>query len=461
MHEIIAAYRRALAGGELMTFPITALDHTGIPVWSVTRFDPDGGAVSGIGYGTTDEEAQVSAYGEAAEAAGAAAVVPDLPRVEGSLRELASRGAIDPVSLCLEAGSDYAPDMPLLWVGARRWRTGEPVLLPEAAVAVSPGQLHGSGRPLMTPITNGLGAGDTLERAIAHGLLELVQRDGNSVSQRALDTGVGVEGVPSLPPLDVVVKTCDDDLGIANVIAVGAEVEDADVPFPLCVTAGGEAAHPDRERAIRKAVLELCSSRARKAFAFGPEELVASVAPEEYMRWARTVGSDGQEPRALAAMQEWLGLGAAELRARIADPVLAVRSSVPLEALPHEAGALDPAALLACVLDRLAAFDVLWVDLTPPGSPIRAVKVFVPGLEVETASYGRIGERNLQRLLDRDLGLVGFGPPPPGAAQIHRPAGAEPAWLHRRQLDALVGDLYALYREPSRHATMRIGARQA
>jgi hypothetical protein len=102
----------------------------------------------------------------------------------------------------------------------------------------------------------------------------------------------------------------------------------------------------------------------------------------------------------------------------------------------------------------------LSIDLTPPDSPIRAVKVLAPGLEVETASHGRIGERNLQRLLDRDLGLVGFGPSPPGAARIHRSAGAEPARLHRRRLDALVGDLYALYREPSRHATMRIGARQ-
>src|SRR3712207_7295222 len=44
-----------------------------------------------------------------------------------------------------------------------------------------------SGEWLVTPITNGLGAGDTLERAVLHGLLELVQRDGNTVSHRGLE----------------------------------------------------------------------------------------------------------------------------------------------------------------------------------------------------------------------------------------------------------------------------------
>lgn len=454
MHDVIDAYRAALSGGDLLTFPITALDHTGVPVWTVCRLGPDGSAVTGVGYGTTDEEAIVSAFGEAAESAGAAAVVPTLQRVTGSFRELAGRGAVDPVSLCLEAGSPYTPDTQLTWVPATRWRTGETVLLPEAAVAVSPGQLQGRGPALMTPITNGLGAGDTLERAIAHALLELVQRDGNSVSQRALDTGVGVDAAPSLPPLEIVVKACDDDLGIANVVAVGAEADDDDVPFPLCVTGCGEAAHPDRDLAIRKAALELCSSRVRKAFIFGPEALVASVAPEPYVRWARTVRPERQEPRALAAARAWLQLDAATLRARIADPVLRVRRTVAPETLPHTNVEAEPAAVLALVLERLAAFDVLWVDLTPPGSPIRAVKVLAPGLEVETASYGRIGERNLQRLLERDLGLVGHGTAPPGAAPIHRPPGAPPAWLHRERLDARVRDLYALYREPGRHATM-------
>ena len=452
---VVASYRRALAGGELLLFPITALDRTGVPVWSATRLGADGAVANGIGYGATDAEAQCSALGEAAEAAAAAAAIPSLPRTRGSFAALADHGAIDPVSLCLEAGTELSAERELTWVPAVRWRTGEPVLLPEAAVATSPSQLQDA--PLFTPISNGLGAGDTLERAVLHGLLELVQRDGNSVCQRALDLGVAVVDapVPAVDGIRPVVKACDADLGIANVIAVGAEADPATVRFPLCVTAGGEAAHPSRERAVRKAVLELCASRARKAFVFGPEALVASVAPERYLRYARRVSAAREEPRALAAMRAWLALDAAALLARIEDPVLRVLDRVPLSSLPDDAGPGDPAALLPRVLDRLAGFDVLWVDVSPPGGEIRAVKMIVPGLEVETVSYGRIGERNLARLLARESPLVGHGPAPPGAAAIHRAVGARPAWLHRERLDALVGDLYALYREPARHATMR------
>src|SRR3712207_8024581 len=54
---------------------------------------------------------------------------------------------------------------PVLWLPAVRWRTGEDVLVPAEFVAASPGALPyrpPSGEWLVTPITNGLGAGDTL-----------------------------------------------------------------------------------------------------------------------------------------------------------------------------------------------------------------------------------------------------------------------------------------------------------
>ena len=87
---------------------------------------------------------------------------------------------------------------------------------------------------------------------------------------------------------------------------------------------------------------------------------------------------------------------------------------------------------------------------------VRAVKVVIPGLEVETASYGRIGERNLKRLLERESPLVGLGTPPLGAKRIHLTDTAkahfgDEAWLHLERLEETVGNLYALYREPARH----------
>ena len=111
-----------------------------------------------------------------------------------------------------------------------------------------------------------------------------------------------------------------------------------------------------------------------------------------------------------------------------------------------------------------AGFEVLFVDLSPPGSGVHAVKMIVPGLEVETMSYRRIGERNLRRLLARQAAdanfprLVGIGDMPAGSLPIpltdpaRQRLGGE-AWLDHDRMAALMENLYVLYREPSRHVT--------
>jgi ribosomal protein S12 methylthiotransferase accessory factor len=121
-------------------------------------------------------------------------------------------------------------------------------------------------------------------------------------------------------------------------------------------------------------------------------------------------------------------------------------------------GAENSAALANLVVGRLRkdGLDPLFVDLSPPNREVRVVKAIVPGLEAETASYARIGARNLRRLLCRDDGLAGTEKPPPGAKPILLPEssfeefGPEP-WLDVAALEERVGRLYPLYREPSRH----------
>jgi hypothetical protein len=58
---------------------------------------------------------------------------------------------------------------------------------------------------------------------------------------------------------------------------------------------------------------------------------------------------------------------------------------------------------------RDAGLDVFYVDYSSPNGEVSAVKAIVPGLEVETMSYGRIGPRSLHRLLDRDSDLIVTG----------------------------------------------------
>ena len=475
-HPVIVAYRRALPEGESLAYPLDPLDRLGLPVWSAELFAARGSMHHGVGFGGSDARAAIGAFGELSETLFAGDAVKRLEPRRASyrdlLREVGPEGVVDPVGICLPAGSDYTPDKPLRWVGARRWGTDEPVLVPLELVAASPMDAEPEGGWLVLPVTNGLGAGPTVDHAFAHGLLELVQRDGNSATYRALDVGIGVRLDAVRDPetralldtldragIDVTVKLASTDFGIANLYVVGAERDPERTPHPLALSACGEAADPDREKTLKKAVMEFCAGRSRKSFDNGPISRMTSVAPGPYVgRAIRAATLDHEEERGLREGVAWLGMGAREMRGLLEDPVFSVYSGVDFSALPEQPpgeGGRSPADVVAGRL-RAGGLDPLYVDLSPPGGEVRVVRAIVPGLEVETASYGRIGARNLRRMLRRDDNLVGTHAPPPGAERILLPEehreefGPEP-WLDVGALNSRVGRLYPLYREPSRH----------
>jgi YcaO cyclodehydratase, ATP-ad Mg2+-binding len=159
-------------------------------------------------------------------------------------------------------------------------------------------------------------------------------------------------------------------------------------------------------------------------------------------------------------MLEWLSPSPEEMYDLMEQHVYKVDSRVEFSDLPHTG--LDPAdrdTLLGVVADRLrdAGLDVLYVDYSSPNGEVSAVKAIVPGLEVETMSYGRIGPRNLSRLLARnsDLVVTGDAGGRPAARRIllspEREAELGPAWLDYDAVGCTVEDLYPLYREPGRH----------
>ncbi|MER6691761.1 YcaO-like family protein [Streptomyces minutiscleroticus] len=482
-HPVVRAYRDALAPGEQQDFDIGAADRTGLPVVSADHLDTAGVRKGACGYGADSAQARVGAYGELAEEVLLARHLARTPRRRASYAELVrERGrdrVADPVELVLPAGADYGPDRPLEWVPARRLRTGEEVLVPAEFAAACGSDLPGGPPPdgwLTTPVTNGLGAGDTLERALSHALLEILQRDGNATAHRAMDEGVVIEPDEVTDPVtrsvldrlrdagvEVLPKLASTQFGLADVHVVGSETDGAaeGSPTPLTLTACGEAAHPDREAALRKALSEYVSSRARKVFFHGPLAAAARIAPPGYMERELSAPLAAQEPRALRAMTAWAALDTARLRELLEPTVLSRRSTVPFSALPTvPPGSLDdPAALLDDLLRRLADFDVLVVATGGPGA--HAVKVLVPGMEVETMSYARIGERGVRRLSERERPLAGVGPlPHSGARPVHLTAEARarlggPAWFDVDAARETVGALYPLYREPDRHAVAR------
>lgn len=482
-------YRACLPPGRLGEMRIDALDRTGIPVVAADWDGPGQPPFSSFGYGRTGQQATLGALGELAESVLLTAELWAAEPIESSATDLRDRygpgHVADPVSLVLPAGSRHHPDQQLWWLPTTRFRTGERVWVPSEFVACRGADLP---RPcpadgwLIPPVTNGLGAGDTVARALSHALLEVVQRDGNTVSLRALEQGTivdcstGADGVDPGPQLSAVLSNLEAvslapqvrlaATEFAVVVHVTARDTDADAP-PLAVTGCGEGAHPDREVAIVKAALEYAASRVRKVFSHGDLAAVADLDPDYLAReLARPLPE--QEQRSLREMTAWAGMSAPELTGLLEPVVLAERRRVPLADLPTvAAGSTDcPEALLSLMLDRLSGFDVLVYQVTgtaADGRTVQVVKALVSGLEVETLSYRRIGERVVRRLLDRGSPLVGIGPARGSRLPVRLTTAATeriggPAWLDAEAVDARVGNLYPLYREPTRHAVPRLAA---
>ena len=481
--DVARTYIDSMPPGRVELFSLTPLDVTGVPCWNAIFLNEDGtkfhGVVPhGVGYGTTDAEAIIGTTGELAEAVHSAGAITRFPRHVGSYRALRGQhgagGVADPLTLCLPAGSLVDHDTTLEWVPAQSWPSGRTVLVPTEIAACSVGDLSDGYTPFTTPITNGLGAGPTLDFAIGHGLCELLQRDGNGIGFRAMDRGIALDlGAGPADPrtaalldrlaslgIEAIPKLASTEFGVAGVYCVGGE-RSAAAPFPIMVTAAGEAASLDREQALRKAVFEFAAARARKAFSHAPLSAIERIAPPGYVERFRGYHSlRGEESRALRAMMEWCAADQDTLRGLLADTVLSRQSRESFAALPTWSGPLSGTPIVAELARRFAAagMEILFVDFSPQSARnVHVVKAIVPGLEVETMSYHRIGERGVRKLLDRGSRLAGIGAPPPGAAPVRLPEGAADrlggaAWLDVAEIDRIVGRLYPLYREPEVHS---------
>ena len=427
-------YPPAFEGVEVFAFPVDSLDRLGVPVWTTAAWTDDGVFCNGVGYGRTVEAAQLSAWGELAESWAAHHAIRASEPLLASFAALGPDRALDPRAAILPAGSAWTPETEMAWLPCAGGR-----LVPIELVATRFADLpDGMPEPVLTPITNGLGAGP---HARQHGVRELIQRDGNSVSYRALDRGVGIDldGLEDPVALellhryadagvDVRVKLAGISCGCASVYVVG---DDADPPHPLSLAATGEAAHPRRDLAVRKALLEFAAARVRRIFNHGPLERLPL--PDAYRARFEDAPLGSEEDRSLTATREWAHLSADETRARL-ERIHAVKSTVALTDLPDGEE------------EDLGDLEVLWVPFDVLDG-VDAGKAIVPGLEVESLSYGRVGPRNLARLVEPGVPFAGTGSPPPGALPLPSADG----WLDPSQLDDAVGDLYALYREPGRH----------
>ena len=478
-------FRRAVPTNRVYEFSTTALDRLGIPLYCVAVWTDDGIYYDGFGYGAGESGAKIGAWGEILESFYAVETLKKMPRVFASYNELNAKNqtAAAPPTLCLNAGGDYSPDKKINWTAVSDLRGGA-TLVPIESVAVYPAQVPeiADGEWLYRPITNGLGAGATLAQAIAHGALETVQRDGNCVTFRALDLGqrIEIDAVKNPETLELLALLEQANIEIipklAGIVAdvpviyvVGYDRDLNEAEFSMQISACGEAAHPDREIALNKALREYVSGRARKHFMHGTLDKLARVAPPEYVAAMTNAPVAKQENRALEAVLDWATASPEEIYRRIEKPILETRSMIKFSDLPTtEFATGDWAAILKHLQNKFAeqlGTEILYADFSefaPEG--IFVTRAIVPKMEGETMSYGRIGRRNLERLLERQKTdesiekMVGFGEDarPSSALKIHlieADAASFPnAWFDPQAAARQVGDFYALYREPESFA---------
>lgn len=473
--DVITHYEAALRGeGEIVEFDISPLDRLGVPVTTCSSLVEGRFAAQGNGYGRSLEAARVGGLGELAEGVlMGRAIRAALPHgIRSSRRDLVVREGedrvADPRTLGLPAGSGYDDDTVLTWLPTVRVRSGETVLVPADFVVSEPGDLGAAA--LIPPVTNGLGAGLDADRAIAHGLGEILQRHTNGLRFRALDRLSPAIDPATLPAsvrvladrmrqagVSPVFKHAATEFGVCSTYVMGADdAPDARIESSAC----GEAAHPSAEVSLTKALLEFANSRARKMFSFGAPERARGLGPATYWDAVDAGASSLGEERARATMRAWADLSSDRLRALTAPDVRRTvdYNDIVVQDLPSIANQAELLRHLLDALDgHLPTHDVLAMVTTE--GDVTVAKVLVTNLEVEILSYGRIGELGVRASLADNLDLVRLGDQPTGShsARVRITAEAEErlggaAWYSYDVAEQIVGDLYPLYREPPRHS---------
>jgi YcaO-like protein with predicted kinase domain len=344
---------------------LTGLDVLGIPVCMACRPNSRSLAVF-QGKGFTLAAAKASALMEAAEAFHAETI--DAPLRFASCEEIRARAtAIDPALLPRPRDSTADAHTRALWIEGRDLASGEPVWVPYELVSADYAWPQPPGSAGFVATTNGLGAGNHLLEAIAHGLYEAIERD--SVTLWRLG-GAPARAARRIDPASVEADAVQEL--IARFEAVGIHLalwdvtSDVEVATILCLALDdpdtesgsdselGAGCHPDREVATLRAIME--AAQVRTTFIAGSR--------------------DDFEPSAFEGSRR-------RTRREVARAWSAGNATRDWREIPTFSSE-DIAGDLAEVLERLRnrGLDrVAWVDLAKPDLDLPVARVIVPGLE--------------------------------------------------------------------------------
>ena len=353
---------------------ITAKDNIGIPVFSISRKNTAHGKAKFYnGKGPTPEQAKASAVMEAMERYSAELRDTD-DIVYGTLEQAMENGfTLDPREMILPMRTPDLSNEVIAWCPGYEMFRGEEIWVPACAVYhpyFPDGDLQ-----LFRYHTNGIAAGNTMEEAILHGMLELIERDAWSICEYrekanadvVVDDGsicAKLIGKFNERGVEINLKDLTSDIGIPT---IGAAADDTDTKDPELLTIG-VGTHLNPEIAAVRALTEVAQSRTTHKH--------GSKINAQLQRISREMGYE----KVKKANRVWYSK---------------MSSTVRLSEMKR----LDTPYVLddiEVVLDRLmeCGFDkVIAVDLTRPEVGVPSVRMIIPGLEVSTMDPEREGPR--------------------------------------------------------------------
>lgn len=375
--ETLERVEKLLPGiGVTRVAEISGLDRIGIPVYSAIRPASAKGAISVYaGKGATPVEAKVSVMMEAIERYSSEFQKEDKKRIVAGTYESVSNGktAIEPESLILPG--KLLPNVKMDWIDGFDLIHKKEVLLPCNAVF----HPYLSSVRLFRSNTNGLASGNTLEEAIFHALMEVVERDALSISEATRrpgqeivlteKDGLAYDLYKKFQEARVAVKLwyLPTDSGIPTVLAATDDTELMD-PAMLVM---GVGTHMDARIAVLRAITEVAQSRATQIQGAREdtdrEKISRSIGYERMKRINRYLYADGKETISMGEL-----------------PDLSTDS--------HKGDIEKAVKLLKGIVD-----DVIVTDLTRKNVGVPVVRVTVPGLEMFAIDHERIGSRCVLR----------------------------------------------------------------
>ena len=202
----------------------------------------------------------------------------------------------------------------------------------------------------------------------------------------------------------------------------------------------------------------------------GPIQNVRALASTKYLETHLELAQFHlEEPKALTEMANWLLKTQAELSSLLNDTVFSSRQTVKFSSLPNADDdlVLDPTHRLTDLANRLTiqSIPIYFFDGSPSDiNGPKVVKAIAPGLEGETLSYWRIGERGAKRLLAQQSSLVSQSHPQaqhvlvPLRSTVQEAMGGQ-VFFKVPEWEKVLKGHYPLYREPAPHTAQKYLAR--